>query len=674
MGSIKIALGIVLTLFLAATSYGKTYTVKSPDGMLEASVSDGQKLLLSLKADGKAIFEGSQIGMLTDKGNLGIGAEAESFTTLSNSGSIETVCGLRKEVPDNFNQIELSFGKYKLQVRAYNEAVAYRFVTDFGDGAITVKDEILTLPWIKNDSQIISHPVRGDWTSFEENYARQKAEDLKKFHSATMPFIIQKGAYKIAIVESGLLDYPGLRIAWKKDSPYPAAYFAKCPEKLSTKKCGFELQPDSKRDYIANTDASREFPWRTFIVARKDAELADNDTVYKLARPCAISDTSWIKPGLSVWDWWVNWNTEDVDFRTGFNDEMCKYYVDFAAENSIPYVTLDSGWHAQRIGDGDPAKKAERMKAYYDDANFINGKPRVNIPEIVKYAKAKGVKVIIWVYSKVMYNHPREALDLFKSWGVAGLKIDFTDRDDQLAMRHFENISKLAAERKMIIDWHGCPPMSGMHRTYPNAINFEGVQGGEFNKFKKTVTPSHNVDIVFTRMLLGPMDYTPGGMRNVSSKNFAINNDWPNVMGTRAAEVAKYVIYYAPLQMLSDAPSQYRKSDKILKFLSRVPTSWDDSKCIEGKIGEYVVIARRSGDDWYLACLNGKKSKKIKIALSEFLEPDKTYNAEIISDGLNADRIQTYSKVENARLSASDSIELDVADEGGFAVRFSPKD
>ncbi len=658
-----------------SSAFCADYSVQSPDGKLEALVSDGEKLTFTVKADGKILLDKSQIAMLTDKGDLGINAVVKNITKSSNNSTLETVYGIRKEIKDIYNQINLDFGSYSLQVRAYDEAVAYRFVTNFGEGAITVKNEILTFPSVKGSDKVVAHLVKSDWYSCESPFTRINAEDMKKHFSASMPFIIQKEGMKLVLVESGLSDYPSLRVAWAKDSDVMSAYFAKCPAVLSTKRCGFELQPDSVKDYIANTDATRDFPWRAFIVARNDVELADNNTVYKLARPCAIGKTNWISYGASVWDWWVNWNTQDVDFRAVFNEDMCRYYVDFAAENNIPFVTFDAGWHIGREDNiTSSLSKKEFRELSYKDETFLNGKPHVDIPEMVKYAHGKGIKVFLWVYSKVMYNYPRQALEQFKSWGVDGLKIDFSDRDDQLALRHYENISRLAAEHRIMVDWHGCPSMAGMERTYPNIVNFEGVKGGEFNKFKDGVTPSHNVDIVFTRMLIGPIDYTPGGMRNVFSKDFSVNYNWPNVMGTRSAEAAKYVLYYAPLQMLSDAPSEYRKAKDFFDFIAHVPTSWDDTKALEGKLGDIVVVARRKGDIWYVGCMSGiKKEREVSVELSKFLPKDTSYSIEILRDTVNTHKLPISYKIEKRTVSSDETLKIKVAMEGGFAIKLTPK-
>ena len=664
----------VLFAVASTQAFAETFEVKSPDGKISAFVEDGSQVKFSIKADGKTLLENCAIGMDTDKGFFGRNARVVAHQTESHKGEIKTVYGIRKSVKDEYNQLSLDFKDFKILVRVYNEAAAYRFVSKVG-GELVVNDELLELSSLTDSDKTVAHVVQAVKTSFERPWTRQSVADLKKSHSASLPFFFEKDGLKVAVVESAWLDYPGVRIAYPKDAKSPRAIFSKTPKKLGfgyrgsvggSEYDGLYIVKENEND-IAKTSGHRAFPWRGFIVARNDIDFADNDTVYKLGEPSKIEDTSWIVYGSTVWDWWVDWNIENVDFPVGFNLETCKYYVDFAAAHNIPLVTLDAGWHVGRSPDA--------KSRYNATEEFLNGKPAVDIPAVVKYAESKGVKVIIWVYSKVMYDQPERALDLFKSWGVAGLKIDFTDRDDQWAINHFENINRLAAERKMVIDWHGCPSMPGMSRTYPNAINFEGVCGAEFNKFKMSsrfLTPSHNVDLVFTRMLNGPMDYTPGGMRNRTNSTYNASRELPEVRGTRAHMMAQYILYYAPLQMLSDMTTEYLKHPEILKFLAETPTSWDETKAVEGKMGEYVVVARRKGDVWYLGGMCDWGGKTVDIDLSKIL-PKGTYDAELFIDGVNSDKIATDYKRVVRKLKSTDILQVKMKKGGGFALRLVPE-
>lgn len=653
-------IGMVAAALMAFQVSAETFKLSSPDGKLQAEVSDGAKLTLNISADGKKLLDNVEFAMLTDKGDMGKNSTALSCDYSNHRGTIDTVWGIEKSVKDEYNQMVINFKKFKVVVRAFDDAVAYRFVSNLGDGKMIVNDETLNIP-LSDSDKLIAHIEKGVQTSFEKPYTRLTFGELKKQnpHSVSLPLIVDKGSAKIALVESDVSNYPGLRVAAGKNgavskiSKYPKAFKVKVHNRFASE---FE-------DYIASTVASREFPWRAFIVARNDSDLADNQTVFKLAKPCAISDTSWIKPGSCVWEWWNNWNLQGVDFEAGINEQTYRYLIDFAAENSIPYVLFDAGWLT--------GKDAGEMVG--TDEKLAEGKTFIDVKGLIDYAKSKDVKVILWVLAKSMEKYPQKAFDVMKGWGADGLKIDFTDRDDQTAMEFYENMARMAAERQMVIDMHGCAKPVGQFRTWPNLINFEGVLGGEVNKWSKAITPSHNIDLVFTRMLMGPMDYTPGGLRNTAKGDFSPCYNFPEVQGTRAHQAAMYVVYFAPLQMLCDSASEYLKSPEILKFMAETPTTWDETKVLEGKIGKYVVIARRHGKDWYIGGMCDWDGKEVDIDLSKILLPDTEYKAEIISDGANAGRVGTDFKYCVKSLTSADKLKLKMAPGGGFAVKLSPK-
>lgn len=653
-------IGMVAAALMAFQVSAETFKLSSPDGKLQAEVSDGAKLTLNISADGKKLLDNVEFAMLTDKGDMGKNSTALSCDYSNHRGTIDTVWGIEKSVKDEYNQMVINFKKFKVVVRAFDDAVAYRFVSNLGDGKMIVNDETLNIP-LSDSDKLIAHIEKGVQTSFEKPYTRLTFGELKKQnpHSVSLPLIVDKGSAKIALVESDVSNYPGLRVAAGKNgavskiSKYPKAFKVKVHNRFASE---FE-------DYIASTVASREFPWRAFIVARNDSDLADNQTVFKLAKPCAISDTSWIKPGSCVWEWWNNWNLQGVDFEAGINEQTYRYLIDFAAENSIPYVLFDAGWLTGK----DAGEMVET------DEKLAEGKTFIDVKGLIDYAKSKDVKVILWVLAKSMEKYPQKAFDVMKGWGADGLKIDFTDRDDQTAMEFYENMARMAAERQMVIDMHGCAKPVGQFRTWPNLINFEGVLGGEVNKWSKAITPSHNIDLVFTRMLMGPMDYTPGGLRNTAKGDFSPCYNFPEVQGTRAHQAAMYVVYFAPLQMLCDSASEYLKSPEILKFMAETPTTWDETKVLEGKIGKYVVIARRSGEDWYIGGMCDWDGKEVDIDLSKILLPDTEYKAEIISDGANAGRVGTDFKYCVKSLTSADKLKLKMVPGGGFAVKLSPK-
>ena len=655
-------IGMAAAALMAFQVSAETFKLSSPDGKLQAEVSDGAKLTLNISADGKKLLDNVEFAMLTDKGDMGKNSTALSCDYSNHRGTIDTVWGIEKSVKDEYNQMVINFKKFKVVVRAFDDAVAYRFVSNLGDGKMIVNDETLNIP-LSDSDKLIAHIEKGVQTSFEKPYTRLTFGELKKQnpHSVSLPLIVDKGSAKIALVESDVSNYPGLRVAAGKNgavskiSKYPKAFKVKVHNRFASE---FE-------DYIASTVASREFPWRAFIVARNDSDLADNQTVFKLAKPCAISNTSWIKPGSCVWEWWNNWNLEGVDFKTGLNEETYRYLIDYAAENNIPYVLFDAGWlTGADVGE---------MDKNIDEA-MRSGKPFVDVPALIKYAHEKDVKILLWVLAQSIDKYAVEGFDRMKQWGADGVKIDFTDRDDQQAIEFFERMSKLAAERKMVVDFHGCPKPAGLQRTYPNTINFEGVHGCEFNKFSPGLEPSHNIDLVYTRMLQGPMDYTPGAMTNVAQKEFKTCSNQPQAKGTRAHMVSMYVLYYAPVQMMCDSATEYLKAPDILNFIANTPTTWDDTKALDGKIGEFVVVARRSGDNWYVGGMNDWNEREVEIDFSKILPEDTEYKAEIIRDSVNSNKLARDYKREFKDVDSTTKMKITMKKGGGFAIKLTPKE
>ncbi len=655
------ALAALPAFFAAGGSlYADTYKVKSPDDRLTAIVEDGERLSVSLISDGKTVLNKAFIGMKADFGELGRGAKAVSSKVSLHVGAVENPFGIRSRVPDNYGRLELSFGKWSLEVRAYNEAVAYRFSADFGEGNAVVEDETLELPF-GPDTKIISHYAQGTMFPHEEFFTRDTIKGGEGRFCATLPFFVKIGGATLAVTESDVADYPAMRI-WFSGGRAKGS-LSKYPKKLVDG--AFMTRTEGLENFAAKTSKTRSFPWRVFIFARSDAELADNDTVFKLASPSVLEDTSWIQPGTCLWDWWNFWGLEGVKFKSGINEETYRYMIDFASDRGIPYVLIDAGWLT-----GDTL--AEFKEGVHEA--LIGGKPHIDVPSVVSYAHSKGVKVVLWVLGRSLEKYLDRALDLMESWGTDGVKADFFDRDDQLAVRLYERIAAAAAERGMVVDFHGCAKPAGLNRKYPNVLNFEAVRGNEYNKFDDQGTPPrHNLDIIFTRMIQGPMDYTPGATRNVTRKEFKVSNTRPVAMGTRASQAAMYVLYYAPLQMLSDGATDYAKSPEFLSFIAGVPTVWDDTVVLEGRMGECAVVARRKGENWYVAGMTDWTPRAVSLTLSKFLSPGVCYKAEVLRDGPNADRIATDCVHEIIEADSSGKLNLAMESGGGFAVKFSPK-
>jgi alpha-glucosidase len=407
----------------------------------------------------------------------------------------------------------------------------------------------------------------------------------------------------------------------------------------------------STKDYISKTSGTRTFPWRAFVIASTDVKLVESDLIYKLAKPCMIENTSWIKPGQVAWDWWNANNIYGVDFRAGINNETYKYYIDFAAKNGIEYVILDEGW--------------------YPLGNIFVSVPEINVPELCKYAESKHVGVILWVVWKTFWDKIDEAIALYEKWGVKGVKVDFMQRDDQKIVNFYLEAAKKTAEHHLLIDFHGAYKPDGLGRTWPNALTREGVKGMENDKWSKEVTPEHDVTLPFTRMIAGPMDYTPGALVNMDKANFTPNFTRPESQGTRAHQVALYIIYESPLQMLSDSPSNYMKEQETTDFIVKVPVVWDDIIGIDGKVGDYILLARRSGKEWFAGALTNWTARDMDLDLS-FLPVGK-YSMDIFQDGINADRYAGDYKHLKTIVKSGDKVKIHLAPGGGWAARITPE-
>jgi alpha-glucosidase len=373
--------------------------------------------------------------------------------------------------------------------------------------------------------------------------------------------------------------------------------------------------------------------------------------IYRLASPSKINNASWIKPGKVAWDWWNALNIYGVDFQSGVNTETYKYYIDFASEHGIEYVILDEGW--------------------YKAGNLLDVNPEINLSEIIDYGNQKNVGIILWVIWKTLDDQWNDAFNMFDSLKIKGIKVDFMQRDDQWMVNYYERVAKEAAKRELLVDFHGAYKPTGLLRTYPNVISSEGVMGNEWNKWSENITPEHTMTIPFIRMLAGPMDFTPGGMLNATKEDFKIVFDRPMTQGTRCRQLAMYVVYESPLQMLCDNPSNYLKESECLDFLSAVPTVWDTTIVLDAKVSDYVLIARRSGNEWFIGAMTDLAPRNLTLNCS-FLK-DGDYNIEFYRDGVNAVRYAGDYKKVKSEISASDKLKLHLAPGGGWAARIYPR-
>jgi alpha-glucosidase len=553
----------------------------------------------------------------------------------------------RSRIPNNCNILTIYFKSgFAIEFRAYDDGVAYRFETFFKQ-AIIVQNEIsdLAFPsgshaWYPRETSFMSHN--------ERTFIYSCLDTIGENHLASLPTLFQSGGINILLTESDIEDYPGMWIrgagAGKISGQWP--HYPRS-EKLESDR---NLFVTATEDYIAKTSGARLFPWRVFIISPTDAGLVENDLVYRLAAPCQIADTKWIRPGHVAWDWWNANNIHGVDFRAGINNDTYKYYIDFAARNGIEYIILDEGWY--KLG------------------NVLEQVPGIDVEKLCRYAADKKVGVILWVVWKSLWDKMDEALALYEKWGVKGVKVDFMQRDDQKVVDFYLEAMKKTADHHMLIDFHGAYKPDGMGRTWPNAITREGVKGMENNKWSRDINPDHDVTLPFTRMVAGPMDYTPGALMNMDSANFFPKFTRPESQGTRAHQVALYVIYESPLQMLSDSPSNYTKEQETTTFIVNIPVVWDDIKVLDARVGDYLLLARRSGKDWFVGALTDWTSRDMDLDLS-FL-PAGQYSMEIFGDGTNADRYATDYKHYKVNIKSGEKMKIHLAPGGGWAARIVP--
>src|SRR3954453_19889728 len=545
-----------------------SYDLKSPDARIEVRIRTAGQLRYDVLLRGTALLENAKLSLDVDHKKLGIepkvtGAQPHSYDQIVDPIVRQKFAKIR----DHYNELKLSIeGGYAVVFRAYDEGVAYRFETSFPGKQAKVYSEQADFNFASNF--VVYYPQEDSFYSHNERkYLPQHLNEIAPQFFASLPAVVDASEReKIAIAESDVEDYPGLWLRGAAPNFSLTGTFPPYPTKL-VQRSDRDYKPVENAEYIAVTSGTRTYPWRVIGVAHNDGELLTNEIVYLLERPSQFQDTSWIKSGKVAWDWWNDWNIDRVDFHAGINTKTYKYYVDFASKYGIPYIILDDGWY--KLG------------------NLLEVTPELDMDELVSYAKQKNVGLILWTSWKTLDDQLIPALDQFEKWGVKGIKVDFMQRSDQIMMDYFAKVCREAAKRHMLVDYHGAQKPATMMRTWPNLINTEGVRGMEGSKWSWESEPKHNVTLPFTRMFLGPLDYTPGAMRNGTKDTFAPINHQPMAMGTRCHQLAMYVVYDAPLQMLADSPSNYLREPESMEFLGPVPTTWDDTRVLDAHIAEY---------------------------------------------------------------------------------------
>ncbi len=642
---IAIALVSLTEMAMAQSSF----SLLSPNKQIEIKVRAADRIQYDVLFKGVAILQNSTLSINIDQKTLGTDAKVTAHKQSSYDATLEPPVRQKfAKIRDNYNELRLEMeGNYAVVFRAYNEGAAYRFETSLPQSEVKVYGEEATFNF-PQDFTVFYPQEESFFSHNERQYAPVKLSSIAPSAIASLPAVVDANGVKVAIAESDVENYGGM---WFKGTSgnglaithpgYPLE------ENLEKDR---DLKVTKAADYIAVTKGTRSYPWRLMAIAEKDGDLIANQLVYLLAKPSQVQDTSWIKPGKVAWDWWNALNVGGVDFKSGVNTETYKYFIDFAAKYGIPYIILDEGWY--KLGD------------------VMSVVPEVNMEELSAYAKQKNVGLILWVVWKTFDDKFDQAFDQFEKWGIKGIKIDFMQRNDQKLIDFYFKTCREAAKRKMLVDFHGGQVQITMIRTWPNMISGEGVRGMEWSKWSAEAEPQHNVTLPFTRMFLGPMDYTPGAMLNATKTTFAGIHDHPMALGTRCQQLAMYVVFESPLQMLSDSPTNYLREPESMEFLAAVPTVWDETKVLDAKIGEYVLVARRSGKDWYVGAMTNWTGRELEVDLS-FLPPG-NFSMDAYQDGVNADRLASDYRRTKSQVSNTKKIKIVLAPGGGWAARIHP--
>ena len=652
-----------LVLLSANLTAQKQFKLQSPDQKNTVTINANEHLSFSVKHINTTVLAESPIAMtLADGTVLG---EYPLVTTAQNHNADEVVKApfyKRSEIRDHYNELILTFkGNYQVFFRAYNEGVAYRFVTDFPQQLIIAsetadfnfdQDYTVMVPYVnarKGEGDFIDQQF---FTSFENTYTTTAVSQMDPERLVFLPTLVDyPDGLKAVITEADLEDFPGLLLRNADGRRGFSAIHAGYPK---TENQGghnnLQYVVKKRENYIAKVNGQRSYPWRCIIISENDKDLADSDMVYLLASPSRVDDISWIRPGKVAWDWWNAWNIYGVDFEAGVNTETYKYYIDFASKYGIEYVILDEGWAVN--------KKADLFQVV----------PEIDLPELVAYGKERNVGLVLWAGYAAIDNDMERVCKHYSQMGIKGFKVDFMDRDDQKVVDFYYRMAAMAAKYHLFVDFHGAYKPTGLSRTYPNVLNYEGVYGLEQAKWdNESDLVTNEVTIPFIRMVAGPLDYTQGAMRNANKYNFAAVYTEPMSQGTRCRQLAEYVIFESPFGMLCDNPSNYLKEDECTQFIASVPTTWDQTVVLDGKVGEYLVTARRKGNLWYIGAITNWNELDLVVDIS--MLNGGTQRAHIFRDGANANRVAQDYVSEDIDVYAN-KLMIHLAKGGGAVIVF----
>jgi alpha-glucosidase len=649
IGSAALALHIVLFGLAGGVAAQPDASLRSPNGRIEVRVRVAGGIQYDVLVNGKARLQNATAAINIDKAWLGRDCKTKATKQNSVDRMLEPQVRQKSaKIREHYNELRIETDEPLAVVfRAYDEGVVYRLETALPAAQVRVYSEEAAFRFA-GDYTAYYPQEEGFFSHNERKFTPRKLSEIAPAALASLPAVVDADGVKIAIAESDVEDYPGL---WLRGSSGSALAAAFPPYPLKAALTGDRnYKVTESADYIAVTRGTRAYPWRLLGIAEKDGDLIASPLVWLLAKPTQVADASWIRPGKVAWDWWNANNIYGVDFASGVNTQTYKHYIDFAARHGLEYVILDEGWY--KLG------------------NVLDVVPEINIEELVAYGKQRKVGLILWVVWKTLADQLQPALDQFAKWGIQGIKVDFMQRDDQVLMAYYHDLARETAKRKMLLDFHGAIRPAILTRTWPNLISTEGLLGLEHSKWSKDAEPRHNVTLPFTRMFLGPMDYTPGAMLNATQRGFAQIFERPMALGTRCHQLAMYVVFESPLQMLADSPSNYLREPEAMEFLGPVPSVWDETRVLDAKLAEYVLVARRKGSNWYIGAMTNWTARELEFDLS-FL-PEGNYRMTAYQDGVNANRMAGDFTMARSQVSRSTRMKIRLAPGGGWAARIHP--
>ena len=655
----KLCLAILSLLLLSGNASfaakEKKYVLSSPDGTLKVEISAGNELAYQVMHGNDTILSHSNIALVLEDGTIvGKTPRITGERRKKIKDNIESPFYRFKEFVATGNELDLKLkGGFGIIFRAYNEGVAYRFYTTQSSDIIIKEEQAefnfkedytAYLPYTTNDKK----PMAMAYQNVYDITPLSKAQPKLAF----LPVTVDCGSVKLTLLESDLEAYPGMFVQSQQGKYGLKGVFAPYPAKTDFYPWRKQEYVTETTDFISRSRGSRSYPWRVLAITEKDTDMPVNNLVYALASPNRIGDTSWIKTGKVAWDWWNDWNLKGVPFKAGINMDTYKYYIDFASRNGLEFIVLDEGWYDPKSGD------------------MLTVIPELDLPELIAYGKSKGVEIVLWTVFNVLDSQLEAACKKYADMGIKGFKVDFLDRDDQTAVEMVYRIAEMTARYKLTLDLHGIYKPTGINRTYPHIINFESVFGMEEVKWTdiKNNMPLYDVTFPYIRMMAGPVDYTPGAMRNATKADWRAMYYTPASMGTRCHQLAAYIVHDSPFTMLCDAPTNYLNEQECVDFIASLPVEVDSTFIASGELGKYIVTVRKKDVNWYIGGMTNWDERDVQLDFS-FLPEGMSYTAVLFKDGVNANKQAEDYRKETIRIDKDSRLTLHLASGGGFAMK-----